>query len=175
MGGCRAPVSVAHDLLSTYVRSTLGVRVMSNRVTGKGDRARPHGARGKVAAQRAAAKRAARRKRILLAGVGTWWVVLLRVVLAVVRPGLSAPSAATSSTGTAAQNAAVARQVTSVPAATFNAVGAGRAAGLNATSGRPPLTANGKPEVVYMGGEFCPYCAAERWALTAALGRFGTF
>jgi hypothetical protein len=29
--------------------------------------------------------------------------------------------------------------------------------------------------VVYMGGEFCPYCAAERWALTAALGRFGTF
>jgi len=34
---------------------------------------------------------------------------------------------------------------------------------------------NGKPEVVYVGGEFCPYCAAERWALTAALGRFGTF
>src|ERR1700749_1723784 len=127
MGGCRAPVSVAHDLLSTYVRSTLGVRVMSNRVTGKGDRARPHGARGKVAAQRAAAKRASP------------------------------------------------RQVTSVPAATFNAVGAGTAAGLNATSGQPPLTANGKPEVVYMGGEFCPYCAAERWALTAALGRFGTF
>jgi hypothetical protein len=26
-----------------------------------------------------------------------------------------------------------------------------------------------------MGGEFCPYCAAERWALTAALSRFGTF
>ena len=148
---------------------------MSNRVTGKGGRARPQGARGKVAAQRATARRAARRKRILLAGVGTSLVVVLAVLLAVVRPGSSAPSAAASSTGTAAQNAAVARQVTSVPAATFNAVGAGTAAGLKATSGQPPLTANGKPEVLYMGGEFCPYCAAERWALTAALGRFGTF
>ena len=148
---------------------------MSNRVTSQGGRARPHGARGKVAAQRAAARRSARRKRILLAGVGTALVVVLAVVLAVVRPGSSAPSAAASSTGTAAQNAAVAQAVTSVPATTFNAVGAGTAAGLNATSGQPPLTVNGKPEVVYVGGEFCPYCAAERWALTAALGRFGTF
>ena len=29
--------------------------------------------------------------------------------------------------------------------------------------------------MVYIGGEFCPFCAAERWALTAALSRFGTF
>ena len=29
--------------------------------------------------------------------------------------------------------------------------------------------------MVYVGAEFCPYCAAERWALVAALGRFGTF
>lgn len=34
---------------------------------------------------------------------------------------------------------------------------------------------DGKPEVLYMGGEFCPYCAGERWALTAALSKFGTF
>ena len=26
-----------------------------------------------------------------------------------------------------------------------------------------------------MGGEYCPFCAAKRWALTAALSRFGTF
>ena len=39
----------------------------------------------------------------------------------------------------------------------------------------PPLTSNGKPEIVYIGAEYCPYCAAQRWALTQALSRFGTF
>jgi hypothetical protein len=38
-----------------------------------------------------------------------------------------------------------------------------------------PLTAGGKPEILYVGTEYCPYCAAENWALLAALGRFGTF
>jgi hypothetical protein len=38
-----------------------------------------------------------------------------------------------------------------------------------------PLTANGKPEMLYMGAEYCPYCAAERWAMIVALSRFGTF
>jgi uncharacterized protein DUF929 len=38
-----------------------------------------------------------------------------------------------------------------------------------------PLTAGGKPEVLYIGAEYCPYCAAERWALIVALSRFGTF
>jgi hypothetical protein len=29
--------------------------------------------------------------------------------------------------------------------------------------------------VVYVGAEYCPYCAAERWAVVQALSRFGTF
>lgn len=37
------------------------------------------------------------------------------------------------------------------------------------------LTKNGKPEVLYIGAEFCPYCATERWPLTIALSKFGTF
>ncbi len=41
--------------------------------------------------------------------------------------------------------------------------------------GQPGLTANGKPEVLYMGAEYCAFCAAERWALVVALSRFGTF
>ena len=142
----------------------------------KVEREGARGARGRAAAQRAAAGRAARRKRVLLAGVGTALVVVLAVVLIVTRPGASpaAPPAA-ASTGTAAQDLAVARAVAGVPAATFDAVGAGTATGLSATSGQPLLTSGGKPEVLYMGGEFCPFCAAERWALTAALSRFGTF
>lgn len=35
--------------------------------------------------------------------------------------------------------------------------------------------ADGKPLITYVGAEYCPYCAAERWALAVALSRFGTF
>ncbi|MBV9121644.1 MAG: DUF929 family protein [Chloroflexi bacterium] len=31
-----------------------------------------------------------------------------------------------------------------------------------------------KAPVFFMGAQFCPYCAAERWALVSALQRFGT-
>jgi len=34
---------------------------------------------------------------------------------------------------------------------------------------------NGKPAVIYVGGEFCPYCALTRWGLIIALMRFGNF
>ncbi|MGD0395458.1 MAG: DUF929 family protein [Nitrososphaerales archaeon] len=34
---------------------------------------------------------------------------------------------------------------------------------------------NGKPIVVYIGGEFCPYCAIERWSMILAFSRFGNF
>ncbi|HEY1738290.1 MAG TPA: DUF929 family protein [Acidimicrobiia bacterium] len=37
------------------------------------------------------------------------------------------------------------------------------------------LATAGKPDVLFVGAEFCPYCAAERWALVNALSRFGTF
>jgi len=42
-------------------------------------------------------------------------------------------------------------------------------------NGGTPLTSGGKPEVLYMGAEYCPYCAAERWSMIVALSRFGTF
>jgi hypothetical protein len=38
-----------------------------------------------------------------------------------------------------------------------------------------PLTANGKPVILYVGEEGCPYCAEVRWGLVIALERFGTF
>ena len=33
----------------------------------------------------------------------------------------------------------------------------------------------GKPQFLYIGAEYCPYCAAQRWATVVALSRFGTF
>jgi hypothetical protein len=71
----------------------------------------------------------------------------------------------------------VVRQVTSLPASVFDAVGTPDPNGPAPTvlSGQPSLVVDGRPDVVYVGGEFCPYCAAERWVLVAALGRFGTF
>jgi hypothetical protein len=37
------------------------------------------------------------------------------------------------------------------------------------------LTSNGKTEILYIGAEFCPYCAAERWSMVVALAKFGSF
>jgi len=72
--------------------------------------------------------------------------------------------------------ALVVSQITGLPASEFNAVGQGTANNLIKPVRGTALTgATGKPEVLYIGAEFCPYCAAERWALIVALGRFGTF
>jgi Domain of unknown function (DUF929) len=38
-----------------------------------------------------------------------------------------------------------------------------------------PLTNGAKPEILYIGAEFCPYCAAERWVMVIALSKFGNF
>lgn len=128
-------------------------------------------AREKIAAQRAAAQRG--RRRLALAG-GSVLVVLV-VALAFIVVKLTAKPAS-STPGSAAASASVVRAITNVPASTLNAIGAGGASRLTPIAGsQPPLTSGGKPEVLYVGAEYCPFCAAERWALTVALSRFGTF
>jgi thiol-disulfide isomerase/thioredoxin len=42
-------------------------------------------------------------------------------------------------------------------------------------SNAPPVVLDGRPVVLFMGAEYCPYCAAERWPVVVALSRFGTF
>ena len=133
--------------------------------------------REKIAAQRAAARRAEQRRRILIASGSV--VVVLAVVLAFVVIKLnSKPAAGNSPNGpTGAALASVVSTVTSVPASALDTVGAGGGsvtAKPTSISGAA-LTANGKPEVFYLGAEYCPYCAAERWAMIVALSRFGTF
>jgi len=72
--------------------------------------------------------------------------------------------------------AALIAQLTSLPASEFETVGQGSANNLiKPVTGSPLTGATGKPQVLYVGGEFCPFCAAQRWALIIALSRFGTF
>jgi hypothetical protein len=42
-------------------------------------------------------------------------------------------------------------------------------------TGADLLTEDGKPKIVYIGAEYCPYCGGERWAMIMALSKFGTF
>ncbi len=51
---------------------------------------------------------------------------------------------------------------------------AGAGGNLKAASGQPYVS-GGKPVVVYIGADFCPYCAVERWSLIMAFSRFGNF
>ena len=135
--------------------------------------------REKIAAQRAAERRAEQRKRILIASGSI--VVVLAVVLTFViiklnnKPSASASSGSNGPTGAALT--AVVDKTTTVPTSVSDAVGSGTYTGKiqTITPAAPALTSNGKPEMLYMGAEYCPYCAAARWSMIVALSRFGTF
>lgn len=38
-----------------------------------------------------------------------------------------------------------------------------------------PVTLENKPYFLYVGAQFCPFCAAERWSIVKALSNFGTW
>ena len=134
--------------------------------------------REKIAAQRAAERRTEQRRRILIASGSIVAVVAIVVAFIVIKAN-NKPGSSTSSNGpTGSSLASVVSNVTSVPASTLDKIGSGsgQVTSKPATiSGGTALTANGKPEMLYMGAVYCPYCAAERWAMIVALSRFGTF
>jgi hypothetical protein len=135
--------------------------------------------RERLAAQRAQDQAQVRRRRLWLAGGSI--VAVIAVVVAFVlassnggsSSGSSAGNTAAAPTGSALTS--VLGQLTSVPASTLDQVGAGTTAANPTTIQGPSLTSGGKPEVLYIGAEYCPYCAAERWAVIVALSRFGSF
>jgi Domain of unknown function (DUF929) len=146
---------------------------------GKASRIKQQSAREKIAAQRAAAQRLERRNRLLITG-GSILVVLVIVVAFIVIKVSQSSNSSSSSSGRTALPASVVSQVTNVPASTLDTVGQGAVptfmhgtAPLSPGSGAA-LTSAGKPEMLYIGAEFCPYCAAMRWSMAIALSRFGT-
>jgi hypothetical protein len=138
--------------------------------------------REKIAAQRVAARRSEQRRRILIAGGSIFVVLVVVLVFVVVKLNSSStpPSASTASNGpTGAALTAVVNKVTNVPASALDSVGEGSGAVTDppqTITGNPAaLTANGLPEMLFIGAEYCPYCGGERWGMIVALSRFGTF
>jgi hypothetical protein len=143
---------------------------------GKASRTKRAGtARERIAAQRAAARRTEIRNRVLLASGAVIVVIGIVVGFVLVKTNGNSKSSAASNGPTGAALTSVVDKVTGVPASTLDTVGAGSVTGgLKAITGSP-LTQGGKPQVLYIGAEYCPYCAAQRWAMIVALSRFGTF
>src|ERR1700722_9312273 len=143
---------------------------------GKASRNKRNGsARERGAAQRAAARRAEVRNRVFLAS-GAVVVVIAIVVGFVIFKANHKTSASTGSATGTTLSASTLNNIATVPAATLNTVGGGTSnpKSITRVTGAP-LTSNGKPEMLYIGAEYCPFCAAERWAMAVALSRFGTF
>lgn len=110
-----------------------------------------------------------------------WWAVavIIVAVIALVTYALSDTPLTLQTVRRTTASGDVTAQVTDVPPAVFDAVGTDAPGATlvapTVLTGQPVLERAGKPEVLYVGAEYCPFCAAERWPLIVALSRFGHF
>ena len=88
-----------------------------------------------------------------------------------VATGDSAGPSAPSSTAPATLVATL----TNVPTTSFAQAGRGEVRAPQVMDSTGVTTKDGRPYVLYVGAEYCPFCAVERWPLTIALSRFGSF
>ena len=113
------------------------------------------------------------RPRPYAAATGTV-VALVLAGLGVPGTGLVEPVAAATMAAQAGASRAV--QEVNVPAADLESVGIPGGVSAPVLLPRMPvLTAEGRVEVAYVGGGWCPYCALGNWPLQVALSQFGTF
>jgi hypothetical protein len=106
-------------------------------------------------------------------------VVLIAVVVVLKVTGGNTTKSGSSDPGTFALTPSMISQVEDVPVSTLVAAAKSTPSGVNPAWALPStaeaITSDGKPEILYIGAEYCPFCAAERWALVMALSKFGTF
>ena len=141
---------------------------------GKAERNRAYNARARIAEQQAAAQKAEQRRRLLTVAGATLLVLVIVVAIVVVKSLTSQKQA-----GSAKLSNSTFAGLTTVPASTLAQIGTGPLPAANLPI-RPIndttlASSSGKPEFLYIGAEFCPYCAAMRWSMAVALSRFGTF
>jgi hypothetical protein len=121
------------------------------------------------------------------AGLFTWLAIGLVVVIVatlVLVKVLSSSPATTSKGSFSPVDPTTMAQLSGVPMSVFNTVGVTssvvQVTAPISVKGQPPLTARTSsgttvPEVFYVGADYCPYCAAQRWPTIIALSRFGTW
>ncbi|MGO8861742.1 MAG: DUF929 family protein [Acidimicrobiales bacterium] len=128
-----------------------------------------------AARERAALQaRRARNRTVGLASVVLVAVIVIALVLVKVAGGGGASAAGASPPAGTPVPAATMAHLASVPLSTLAAAPTGEVLAPQSISD-PKLTADGKPDLLYIGAEFCPICATERWAMYVALSKFGTF
>ncbi len=103
---------------------------------------------------------AAHRKRIAVRIGGS--ILAIAALAAAVAFALHGSAAGVSQSAVAAGLGAPSSDVASPPTGAFNHVGS-------------PLYAGTKPELLFIGAQYCPHCAGERWVIVKALNQFGTF
>jgi thiol-disulfide isomerase/thioredoxin len=141
---------------------------------GKAERNRDQNARARIAAQQAQQRQTDQRRRTL--AIGGIAIALLAVVGIIVGAVVSSSGGKSQSGGSTGALPASVQSDLTVPQSVLARVGIGSAVtqAMKSTTGTS-LTSGGKPEMLYIGAEWCPYCAAERWAMAVALSRFGSF
>jgi len=127
-----------------------------------------------AAAARQRAQAAQRRRRLITVGAPLAAVLCVIALLVVIKlaTGAGAPKSGQKASHA---NQTVTQQLAGVPSGVLDQIGVGDAAAKPKAITAPALTSGGKPLVLYVGAEYCPYCAAERWAVAVALERFGSF
>lgn len=136
--------------------------------------------------QKASQRRQQQRRRNRFLGLGLIGVIVIVAAVLILVASVGSSSAGPLRTpATAAQ----AQTITSVPMATLvaaapeaqrliqtcAATGGCSDAAVAAPSTPTTLAKDGKPTLLFIGAEFCPICATERWPMTIALSHFGTF
>lgn len=141
---------------------------------GKAQRTKQQSARTRIAAQQAQQRAAEQRRRML--AIGGITVAVLAVIGIIIGAVVAKQHNSSQAGGTTGALPASVQSKLTVPASVLAQVGAGSSSpqAFKTITG-PLLTSGGKPEMLYIGAEWCPYCAAERWAMAVALNRFGTF
>jgi len=128
-----------------------------------------------AAKERAAREaRRARNRTLGVASVVLVAVIVVALVLVKVAGGGSSAAGTSPKAGTPVPAAQI-DKLTSVPQSTLASAPTNVLVVSPQKINDPALTSNGKPELLFIGAEFCPICAAERWPMYVALSKFGTF
>lgn len=140
----------------------------------------------RVSARQAVQQRRQRNIRVASVAVGLVVVVIAVFVVAKLAGGGSPKASGGDAPGTYKLSASLVREVTSVPVADLvkaaeTAEKVDKEKNPKGTTVVPPysikgkaISSGGKPEMLFIGAEYCPYCAGERWAMAMALSKFGT-